>query len=432
MPGIILNMKLTYVYKLKPTSDQVVKMKTWLNLLRLQYNYRLAERFNWWSENRCDINSCSIVSCSIAPLKDRPTKYGQVNDLPNSKKLFPEYKDIYSQVLQECVIRVDRTFERFIKGSQSRARVPRVEGTGVDFKGNRSGKPRFKPRSRYRSFTYPAVSRDCLEGKYINLPKLGKLKVILHRPLPDGFKIKTATITSKSDSWFVNLSLEDKSVPEVKPDINPEKVCGVDVGLKEFLVTSGGETVAIPQFARRSEKRLKLLNKSLSRKKKKGTKNRAAAGRKLSLHHQKVARQRRDFHFKVAKKLLDKYDVIAHEDLNVKGLAKTKLAKSILDAGWTQFTSILTFKAAKTGLLTIAVNPRNTSQNCSGCGVKVPKNLKDRVHSCPACKLEIDRDLNAAINVKKTAEGHPVVKACGVRQDTGTMKQEAPTILLVS
>lgn len=410
-------MKLTYTYKLKPSKDQVYILATWLTLLRWQYNYRLVERFSWWEENRCDINSCSIVSCSISPLKDRPTKYGQVNDLPSSKKLFPQYKDIYSQVLQECVIRVDKTFERFVKG---------------DVKGNRLGKPRFKSSSRYRSFTYPSVKQNCLEGKYINLPKLGKIKVILHRPLPDGFKIKTVTVTHKADGWFVNLSLEDKSVPEVKPDINPKKICGIDVGLKEFLVTSDGETVAIPQFARKSEKRLKLLNKSLSRKKRKGTNNRAASGKKLARHYQKVARQRRDFHFKVAQRLLDKYDVVAHEDLNVKGLVKTRLAKSILDAGWTQFTSILAFKAARAGLLVLAVNPHGTSQNCSSCGSKVPKTLKDRVHNCPYCLLQIDRDLNAAINVRNTAAGHSVVKACGDRTNRWSVKQEAPSILLVS
>lgn len=410
-------MKLTYSYKLKPTLDQAKKMETWLNLLRSQYNYRLAERFSWWEGNRCNVNSCSIVSCSIAPLKEKPTKYGQVNALPNSKKLFPYYKNIYSQVLQECVIRVDKTFERFVKG---------------DSQGKRSGKPRFKSSSRYHSFTYSAVKQDCLQGKQISLPKLGSIKVILHRPLPDGFTIKTATITSRADGWFVNLSLEDKSVPEIKPDIDLEKICGIDVGLKEFLVTSDGLKVAIPQFARRSEKKLRLLNKSLSRKKKKGTNNRTKSGKKLAKHHQKVARQRRDFHFKVAKKLLDRYDVVAHENLNVKGLVKTKLSKSILDAGWSQFTTILTFKAERAGLLTVAVNPRNTSQNCSKCGIKVPKTLADRVHSCPNCGLEVCRDWNAAINIKNSAEGHPVLKACGVLSSSRTMKQEALSILLVS
>lgn len=181
------------------------------------------------------------------------------------------------------------------------------------------------------------------------------------------------------------------------------------MGLKDFLVDDSGSTVPIPQFARKSEKRLRRLNKSFSRKNK-GGKNRAKAGIKLKKHYQKVARQRKDFHFKTSKSLLEKYDAIAHEDLNVKGLAKTRLAKSVLDAGWSQFISILTTKAASAGLLVIAVDPRGTTQNCSSCGERVPKKLSDRWHSC-SCGCSLSRDHNAALNVKKLAEGHPVNKA---------------------
>jgi putative transposase len=137
------------------------------------------------------------------------------------------------------------------------------------------------------------------------------------------------------------------------------------------------------------------------------TKNRGKAGIKLKRHYQKVARQRKDFHFKTSKRLLQNYDVIAHEDLNIKGLAKTRLAKSILDAGWSQFISILSNKAESAGLLVIAVNPRNTSQNCSNCGTKVPKQLSDRWHSC-SCGCELSRDHNAAINIRNLGAGHPL------------------------
>jgi putative transposase len=161
------------------------------------------------------------------------------------------------------------------------------------------------------------------------------------------------------------------------------------------------------------------------RKKKKGTHRRQKAGKRLSKHYQKVARQRKDFHYKVANWLLGKYHIIAHEDLNIRGLARTRLSKSILDAGWGEFIDIVRLKAESAGRLTVAVNPYGTSQNCSGCGVKVPKTLADRWHSC-SCGLEIDRDLNAAINIKNLSEcvagvppvvatrvavGHPVGKA---------------------
>ena len=258
----------------------------------------------------------------------------------------------------------------------------------------------------------------------------------------DGFKIKTATVIHKADGWYVTLSLEDDSVPTLSPDIDFSKVVGIDVGLKDFLVTSDEEFVLIPQFARKSERRRKVLNKSLSRKKRKGTKRRQTAGKQLSRHflqssirgkpaqwtlrYQKVARQRKDFHYNTAKRLLDKYDVIAHEDLNIKGLAKTHLSKSILDAGWGNFIAIVTCKAESAGKMTVAVNPKGTTQNCSNCGTKVPKTLKDRIHSC-TCGLEICRDfltkfhsretrsvdfaLNAAINIKNLAAGHSVSKA---------------------
>ncbi len=387
-------MDIAYQYRLRPTKTQSAQMETWLNLLRMQYNYRLAERFKWWEENRCSINACPLV-CSIAPVAEQAEYYGQKRDLVQTKAKFPEYGDIYSDVLQDCIGRVKKTFDRFLKADSS---------------GKRSGRPRFKQRSRYRSFTYPRMKASCIRDKHITLPKIGDVKVILHRPIPDGFTIKTCTVVHKADGWYVTLSLQDDTVPTISPDIDTEKAVGIDVGLKDFLVTSNNETVPIPQFARSSEKRRKLLNKALSRKPKKGTKRRQKAGKRLSKHYQKVARQRKDFHHKVANWLVRKYDIIAHEDLNIKGLAKTRLSKSILDAGWGEFIEIVRVLAESAGRLTVAVNPSGTSQNCSGCGEKVPKTLKDRWHSC-TCGIELDRDLNAAINIKNTALGHRVVKA---------------------
>ncbi|NEP51603.1 MAG: transposase, partial [Moorea sp. SIO3C2] len=127
----------------------------------------------------------------------------------------------------------------------------------------------------------------------------------------------------------------------------------------------------------------------------KGSNNRKKAVNKLGKAHKKVADTRKDFHFKVAKDLLDNHDLVAHEKLNIKGLAKTKMSKSVLDAGWGQFLSILSVKAENAGLITKAVNPRNTSQNCSNCGKKVPKKLKDRIHSCPYCGYTADRECDS-------------------------------------
>ena len=353
-------MKTAYQYRLRPTPSQSVQMENWLNLLRMQYNYRLRERFDWWDHHRTPINSCPLV-CSIAPPCEQPEYYGQKRDLVQTKVRFPEYGDVYSDVLQDCVGRVKKTFDRFIKR---------------DVNGSRSGRPRFKKRSRYRSFTYPRIKANCIEGKFITLPKIGKVKLILHRPIPDGFVIKTCSVIRKPDGWYVPLTLQDDTVPAISANIDIEKIVGIDVGLKDFLVTSVGEVVPIPQFARKSEKRRKTLNQALSRKKRKGTQRRQKAGKHLSKHYQKVARQRKDFHYKTAHQLLSKYDVIAHENLNIKGLAKIHLSKSILDAGWGDFIGIVAVKAERAGLITVAVNPSGTTQLCSTCGTKVPKTLK--------------------------------------------------------
>ncbi len=182
------------------------------------------------------------------------------------------------------------------------------------------------------------------------------------------------------------------------------------MGLKSFLVTDTSVEVVIPQHYRKAEKRLKRLQRSLSRKKK-GSNRRKKAIKRVSKAHLKVSNQRKDFHHKTVRKLLSQGKHVAHEKLNIKGIARTKLAKSIHDAGWGQFLQILSIKAERAGLLAIAVNPNGTSQNCSGCGTKVSKKLSDRLHVCPECGLTLDRDHNAAINIKHRAVGHPVLKA---------------------
>ncbi len=393
-------MRTAYQYKLRPTKHQASELDRWLSMLCSQYNYLLADRFNWYEQNRSPVNACPLV-CHLPELRDNPDYYSQKKTLPQLKKTHPWYGEIYSQVLQDVVKRVKVTMSRFLKG---------------DSNGKRSGKPRFKARNRYRTFTYPQMKDGCLQGNLINLPMFGKVKVILHRPIPDGFKIKTASVTKKADGFYLTLSLEDKTVPEIKPDFNPDKITGIDIGLKEFLTTSEGETIAIPQHYRSSQKRLRVLQKRVSRRKK-GSNGRLKAIKQLGKQHKKVADKRKDFHFKTANWLLSKYDVVAHEELNVKGLTRTQLAKSVLDAGWSSFLSILANKAENAGLLVVPVSAYNTSQDCSNCGEKVPKKLHIRWHSC-SCGCELDRDHNAAINIKNRAEGHPVLKAQRLLSDS--------------
>lgn len=387
-------MRTSYQYRLRPTKLQATEIDRWLSLLCAQYNYLLADRFNWYEQNRSPINACPLV-CHLPQLRENPDYYSQKKTLPQLKKTHPWYAGVYSQVLQDVVKRVKVTFDRFLKG---------------DSNGKRSGRPRFKPRSRYRTFTYPQVKDGCLQNNLINLPMFGKVKVILHRSIPDGFKIKTVSVTKKADGYYATLSLEDSTFPEIKPDFNPQKIAGIDMGLKDFLTTSEGETVAIPQHYRKAQKRLRTIQKRVSRRKK-GSSRRHKAVKPLGKCHKKVADKRKDFHFKTANNLLKKYEVVAVEDLNVKGLARTRLAKSVLDAGWSSFRSILINKAVNAGLLVMTVCAYNSSQDCSNCGEKVPKKLHERWHDCPNCGCSLDRDHNAAIVIKNRAVGHPVFKA---------------------
>ena len=401
-------MRTSYQYRLRPTKEQQEIIDNTLDMLRCQYNYQLGQRFNWYEQNRCSFDRCSLV-CHLPELKEKPTKSSQEKSLVQLKKDRPWYKNIHSQVLQEVSKRVDLAFDRWLKG---------------DSNGKKSGRPRFKGKGQYKTFTYKQFKHHHFVDNKIKLSKIGEVKVIVHRPIPDGFKIKTTSVTKKSDGYYVTLSLEDKTVPEIIPVDQISSPVGIDMGLKSFLIKSDGTDVEIPQYYRKAQKRLKKIQKSVSQKKKGGN-NRKKAVAKLGKAHKKVADTRKDFHFKTAKSLLDNHDLIAHEKLNIKGLAKSKLAKSILDAGWGQFLSILSTKAEKrcdpasaqdareraprdAGLLTVAVNPRNTSQNCSNCGRKVPKKLKDRIHSCPHCGYTEDRDVNAARNILNLAVGHSV------------------------
>jgi putative transposase len=403
-------MRLACQYKLLPTTEQKAELNRCLDMLRHQYNWLLQDRFDWWERNRCDLNACPLI-CHLPELRDNPGYYSQKRGLVQLKQDRPWYKNIHSQVLQNCVDRVKLACDRFIKG---------------DCNGNRSGKPRFKGKGRYRSFTYTQMDVDCLQGNRITLPKFGNVKLILHRPIPDGFDVKTAIISKKADGWYVTLTLQSNAIPDTAIDTIPtwENSIGIDLGLEKFLADSEQEFEPIPQHFRKSEEKLALLQrKAAAQKKKSRAKNRQY--RKVARLHQKVARQRKQFHFETAKKLIYKADVIFVEDLKVKNMSrrakpkqdetgrflpngqaqKSGMNKSIADAGWSQFIEILSFKAQRAGCLVIEVDPRGTSQHCSECLNRVPKELRDRWHSCLHCGLELDRDSNSAILIKKVGLG---------------------------
>jgi len=378
-------MRVSYQFRLKPTKAQSALIDNTLDMLRCQYNYQLAQRFNWYEQNRCPIDRCSLLVCHLPELNDKPNRFSQQGLLTQLKKDRPWYKEIHSQVLQEVPKRVEIAFDKWLAG---------------DSNGKKSGRPRFKAVGQYKTFTYPQFKQHHFVGNKITLSKIGDVKVIVHRPLPDGFEIKTISVTKKSNGYYVTLSLDDKTVPTIKPEFNPENIVGIDVGLIDFYVASDNTKIVAPKFLRKSERKLKSAQRKVSRRKK-GSNRRKKAITKLGKQHKKVADTRKDFHFKTANNLLKTYDVVAVEKLNIKGMVRSlHLGKSISDAGWSQFVTILTNKAVNAGLKVIAVNPSSTSQECSNCGHKVKKPLSQRMHNCPVCHISLCRDLNASINIK--------------------------------
>ncbi len=321
-------MRTSYQYRLKPNKEQREIIDGTLEKLRYQYNYQLAQRFDWYEQNRCSIDRCPLV-CHLPELSDKPSRFSQQASLKQLKRDRPWYKEIHSQVLQEVPKKVEIAFDRWLKG---------------DSNGKKSGRPRFQGAGRYRTFTYPQFKQHHLVGDKITLSKIGDVKVIVHRPIPDGFVIKTVSVTKKANGYYVTLSLDNKEVPTIKLDFNADNIVGIDVGLIDFYVASDNSRIAAPKYLRKAERKLKSAQRKVSRRKK-GSNRRKKAINKLGIRHKKVADTRKDFHFKTAKNLLSKYDVVVVEKLNVKGLARTRLAFAIHDVGWSQFINILEFKA---------------------------------------------------------------------------------------
>ena len=397
-------------------------MEAWGELLRRHYNYALGQRLDWLRRTRCQFDRCSIVCETIGDVPEKIDYYSQSSELRQTKELFPEYKNIYADCQQQNLMRLDKAWKRWL--------IP-------DKTGKRGGRPRFKKQSDICSFTFPRVNCQKagahLTGNILKLSKIGEIEVILHRPIPDGFAIKQATLVKKADGWYVSFSLEDGTVPELLPVDEVKASVGIDVGLEKFLATSDGQAVEIPQFYRKSQLRSSRQQRQLARMEK-GSKNYQRQANKVARLHLHVARERKEFHYQVAHWLCDQYDLIAFENLNIKGLARTRLAKSILDAAWGSFLNILQAVAVKRGKWAMGDDPRGTSIECSGCTGRVEKTLKDRVHDCPHCGLVIDRDWNSGINilnrVKRTLG--LAFAGCGGYSDASPVNQQLLIVRLGS
>jgi putative transposase len=238
-----------------------------------------------------------------------------------------------------------------------------------------------------------------MTGLYVQ--HVGRIKVKQHRVVEG--EIKAVSLTRRADGWHAAV-VSEVAEPAVPACTLP--AVGIDLGLTSFLVTSDGEAVAPLRAYRRAQAALRRAQRRVARRKK-GSARRRKAVAQLQRAHLKIARQRRDFHHKTAVTLVRRYGLIAHERLNVTGIARSRLAKSTLDAGWAAFLTTLRLKAGDAGVRVVAVPPFNTSQACSACGAlpAQPKTLRDRVHACAACGYSTSRDHNAAQNVLRLAIG---------------------------
>jgi putative transposase len=358
----------TFKYKLQPTAEQEQALAFVVRRCRELYNAALQERRDAWR-----MRAVSITAAS------------QSAQLPAIKEVRPEYRDIHSQVLQDVLARLDRAFQAFFR------RVHADEKPGY---------PRFQSGNRYTSFTYKQWDNGAtLDNGCLVLSKIGRLAVRWSRPL-EGTP-KTVTISKEADGWYVCFSCAE--VPTHPLPATGEET-GIDLGLESFATLANGDQIANPRIFRVAELNLKRAQRRVSRRKK-GSHRRKKAVHLLAKAHQHVRRQRADFHHKMALALVQQYDTIYHEELQTANLLKNHhLAKSIADAGWSQFLDILNFKAACAGRSVVAVNPAYTSQACSGCGVLVHKGLSVRWHACPDCGTSLHRDHNAALNIERLGQ----------------------------
>ena len=324
----------------------------------------------------------------------------QTKALTEWRRSDPEAR-AFSVYLQRATLkRLDEAYKGFFR------RVAR---------GRNPGFPRFRGKGWFDSFgfrQFEGISLKAGRLRFKGLP--GRLRVHLHRELPEGAPIRSCTFKRDAKGWSVSFAVAVEAAAPRKS----HRAVGVDLGISTFAALSDGGHIPSLRAARKAERRLRVAQRALSRKRR-GSAGRCQARMAVARCHAAVVRQRSEHLHQASARLVRDYDAIAVEKLNVKGLAGSRLAKDVHDASWARFISMLRYKAEWAGARLIEVDPRNTSQECSSCGTIVSKGLADRRHDCPNCGLSIDRDLNAARNILNRAGVGPglrnVADCCGMR-----------------
>jgi putative transposase len=389
-------MKKAFQFRIYPNKNQEVTIVRTLNTCRHLYNDALAER-----KKQAELNRLKKQFDVFPWGKPEWIFYeDQANDLSEYKTDFQ--KETHSQILQNVLKRVQKSMENFFRGS---------------------GYPRFKGRNRYDSFTYPQSGFELKDRKLI-LSKIGNIKIILHRDIAG--KIKTCTIKRDVDQWYAIFTVEiEKSIE--KPI---ETMIGIDVGLTDLLALNNGEMIKPPKFLRESELKLGKEQRRLAKKKPRSN-NRKDQKIIVAKVHQKIRNQRKDFAHKTARNLVNRFDLIAFEDLQIKNMVQNHhLAKSIMDAGWYQLQTLTASKAEEAGKQVKLCIANGTSQTCHVCGNKQKMTLRDRIFRCTQCGNIENRDTNAAnVILDRCTVGMTGIEACKSGLSIDIMKQEATLLV---
>lgn len=364
----------TFRYQLDLTDAQIVALCFWLAACAYVYNWALTRRREQYEAWKGD-NS----------VKKSLTRFDQHEELKAFRVLSVALLNVPVVVLRSAIDRLDEAFQGFFR---------RVA------EGDDPGYPRYRKGDRYDSFCFPWQASEIVgSGRSARLwiPLFGYVKLNMYRPLK-GTPKTVAIHRESTGKWYVCICCDLGEAPaKLDPStIRDDRKVGMDLGVTSLVATSDGELVDNPRHFEKSQDQLAARQRRVMKVTQPGSNGRKRARRLVAKTHKRIANQRRDFMFKLAKRLVKENDLIAFEQLNIAGLAQGKLGKHVNNAAWRILVQAIMCKAEEAGTWAVGVDPRYTSQECSRCGRLVPKNLHVRVHRCPHCELVLDRDVNAA------------------------------------